>query len=108
MKPTPCPANEIVNRAVKKIPPDFITVNSQVDKPLITSKFTIPLTTYNENSTPHTPTGGTRRDVQSEKTLETLKILQWRCSALADLLTALTPQIEQLAKSIQRDADRST
>jgi len=106
MKPTPGPANEIVNRAVKKIPADFLTVNSPIDGPVITSKFTIPQTAYNKNSTPHTPTGGTQRDVVGEKTLETLRILNWRCDALAKLLEALMPQIEQLKKSIQRDADK--
>jgi len=106
MKATTCPANEIVKRATKKIPADFLTVNSQVDKPLITSKFTAPPTIYNQNSTPHSPTGGTQRDIVGEKTLETLKILNWRCCALANLLESLMPQIEQITKSIQRDANR--
>lgn len=99
-------ANEIVKSATKKIPQDFVVVNSQVDKPLITSKFTIPLTTYNENSTSDSPTGRTQRDVVGEKALETLTILQWRCGALADLLQALIPQIEQLTNSIKRDAHK--
>lgn len=100
------PVNDIVKRATQKIPPDFVTTNSPIDKPVITSKFTIPLTTYNENSSPHSPTGGTQRDVIGEKALETLTILQWRCGALADLLQALIPQIEQLTNSIKRDAHK--
>jgi len=106
MKPSATPANEIVNRATRKIPADFLTVNSPIDRPVITSKFTAPPTIYNRNSASHSPTGGTTRDVVGEKTLETLKILQWRCVALADLLEALQPQIEQLATSIKRDAPK--
>jgi len=107
MKPTPCPANEIVSRAAKKIPADFLTVDSPIDRPVVTSKFTIPQTTYNKNSTPHTPTGGSQRDIVGEKTLETLKILAWRCNALSGLIATLQPQIEQLSTSIKRDAHKS-
>jgi hypothetical protein len=106
MKPTPCPANEIVSRAAKKIPVGFVTVDSPIDRPVITSKFTMPETTYNRNSTPHTPTGGTQRDVVGEKTLESLEVLHWRCQALCALLEHLVPQIKQLSESIQRDAHK--